>query len=234
MSSRSQRWPPRIMTIRVWQELGAVRKTRTMPTPGRCCWQGALLLVLFQVSHTVEHKLTERATGDLRALFEGIPEAATLVTLDAAGEPDMGTQAPHRAVTVPVGATMLVKPGETVRSKRCKPGSECITLLRLKRLSCDPCLLQCAAARVPYASSSSCSSGPARRCAMTTCTPTSPRHGYWAASLQRAQLDCNCISCKCPAHSLALNRCSDGPLRSPRLHENRSSVLVCNPIGCFY
>ena len=32
--------------------------------------QGALLLVLFQVSHTVEHMLTSRATGDLRALFE--------------------------------------------------------------------------------------------------------------------------------------------------------------------
>ena len=35
-----------------------------------CAVQGALLLVLFQVSHTVEHMLTSRATGDLRALFE--------------------------------------------------------------------------------------------------------------------------------------------------------------------
>ena len=40
-----------------------------------CAVQGALLLVLFQVSHTVEHMLTSRATGDLRALFEvGRPE----------------------------------------------------------------------------------------------------------------------------------------------------------------
>lgn len=76
--------------------------------------QGALLLVLFQVSHTVEHQLTDRAQGSLETLFDSIPESATLVELDKAGEPDMDRQRQVKAADVRIGQTMLVKPGEQV------------------------------------------------------------------------------------------------------------------------
>lgn len=70
--------------------------------------------MLFQASHTVEHILTARAAGDLKALFEGIPETATTVEMDLHGEPEMGTQHQELAAGVRVGTTILVKPGETV------------------------------------------------------------------------------------------------------------------------
>jgi len=77
--------------------------------------QGALLLVLFQVSHTVEHKLTDQAQGNLRSLFDSIPESATLVELGKDGEPNMDSQRQVKASDVRIGSTMLVKPGEQVR-----------------------------------------------------------------------------------------------------------------------
>ncbi len=46
---------------------------------------------------------------------QGIPDAATLVDLAADGKPDMATQREEHVRHVAVGATMLVKPGETVR-----------------------------------------------------------------------------------------------------------------------
>lgn len=76
--------------------------------------QGALLLVLFQVSHTVEHRLTDRATGSLQTLFDSIPDSATLVELGADGEPDMDKQRQLPAADVALEQTMLVKPGEQV------------------------------------------------------------------------------------------------------------------------
>jgi cation-transporting P-type ATPase J len=76
--------------------------------------QGALLLVLFQVSHTVEHRLTHRAQGSLQTLFDSIPESATLVELGADSEPDMDRQRQVKAADVRLGQTMLVKPGEQV------------------------------------------------------------------------------------------------------------------------
>jgi cation transport ATPase len=76
--------------------------------------QGALLLVLFQVSHTVEHSLTDRATGSLQTLFDSIPDSATLVELGADGEPDMDKQRQLPAADVALQQTMLVKPGEQV------------------------------------------------------------------------------------------------------------------------
>mmetsp|Transcript_14470 Transcript_14470/g.43757 ORF Transcript_14470/g.43757 Transcript_14470/m.43757 type:complete len:906 (-) Transcript_14470:1020-3737(-) len=76
--------------------------------------EGALLLVLFQVSHTVEHKLTDRAQGDLTSLFDSVPESATLVNVSSSGEPDMDSQCQENAGSVEVGASMLVKPGEQV------------------------------------------------------------------------------------------------------------------------
>ena len=42
--------------------------------------QGALLLALFTISHTLEHYLTERAQGDMSSLFSQVPKQATLIT----------------------------------------------------------------------------------------------------------------------------------------------------------
>lgn len=76
--------------------------------------EGALLLVLFQVAHSVEHKLTERATGDLKSLFDSVPDSATLIDLTSDGSPDMDSQQVMKAADVDIGAHMLVKPGEQV------------------------------------------------------------------------------------------------------------------------
>ena len=78
--------------------------------------QGALLLVLFQGSHAVEHALTARAAGSLAALFQGIPQTATVLEMGPSGAPDMGSQRQERAAGIRCGATILVKPGETVRA----------------------------------------------------------------------------------------------------------------------
>lgn len=42
------------------------------------CLQGALLLLLFQVSHYLEEKFTMRARGGLEHLFASIPSQVTL------------------------------------------------------------------------------------------------------------------------------------------------------------
>ena len=46
--------------------------------------------MLFQVSHTVEHELTTRAQGNLKSLFDRVPEHAVLVSLNEDGSPDIG------------------------------------------------------------------------------------------------------------------------------------------------
>ena len=50
------------------------------------------------------------------AALQGIPDAATLVDLAPDGQPDMATQREEHVRHVTVGTTMLVKPGETVRT----------------------------------------------------------------------------------------------------------------------
>ncbi|KAK9811372.1 hypothetical protein WJX72_002746 [[Myrmecia] bisecta] len=77
-------------------------------------FEGALLLVLFQVSHTVEHELTHRAAGDLRSLFDSIPQHAVLVKLQADGAPDLSNTEQAKARDVAIGSLMLVKAGEQV------------------------------------------------------------------------------------------------------------------------
>lgn len=52
--------------------------------------QGALLLVLFQVSHTVEHMLTDRAQGDLTSLFDKCPPPPSQSDVNA-GSPSLGS-----------------------------------------------------------------------------------------------------------------------------------------------
>ncbi|KAL4859036.1 putative cadmium/zinc-transporting ATPase HMA1 [Chlorella vulgaris] len=76
--------------------------------------EGALLLVLFQSSHALEHLLTERAQGNLAALYDAIPKEAVLVSVDGDGSPDLASAHSVLAADVEVGAHLLVKPGEQV------------------------------------------------------------------------------------------------------------------------
>ena len=110
--------------------------------------QGALLLVLFQVSHTVEHQLTDRATGSLQTLFDSIPDSATLVELGATGEPDMDQQRQVQAADVQLEQTMLVKPGEQVRRRAPQLPSACHVILQDAQCAqglrlCSPPHLSC-------------------------------------------------------------------------------------------
>lgn len=73
--------------------------------------EGALLLVLFQTSHAVEHMLTDKARGSLKALFESVPDHADLIRLNSDGDPDMSSLRHVRASDVAVGEILLVKPG---------------------------------------------------------------------------------------------------------------------------
>lgn len=71
-------------------------------------------MVLFQVSHVLEHKLTNQAQGNLQALFDAAPEHATIVQLHADGSPNMQQLQTAKAKSVAVGSHMLVRPGEQV------------------------------------------------------------------------------------------------------------------------
>ena len=73
--------------------------------------EGALLLVLFQTSHSVEHLLTAQAQGNLQALYDVVPEHADIVKLGPDGAPNMATVKHLLAEEVSVGEIMLVKPG---------------------------------------------------------------------------------------------------------------------------
>ncbi|GAB4823392.1 hypothetical protein N2152v2_010438 [Parachlorella kessleri] len=77
--------------------------------------EGALLLVLFQTSHTLEHLLTHRAQGNLAELYDTIPTSAVLVQVGGpGGAPELGSARQVTAGEVAVGNHMLVKPGEQV------------------------------------------------------------------------------------------------------------------------
>lgn len=78
------------------------------------CVQGALLMVLFEGSHVLEHKLTGEAQGNLQALFDATPEHATLVGLNQDNSPDMTKLQKAKARDVAVGSHMLIRPGEQV------------------------------------------------------------------------------------------------------------------------
>ncbi|KAK9804935.1 hypothetical protein WJX73_000710 [Symbiochloris irregularis] len=76
--------------------------------------EGALLLALFTISHTLEHVLTERAQGDLSSLFDQVPSHATLVPMRRDNTPDFGKEYTALTSEVELGAHMLVRPGEQV------------------------------------------------------------------------------------------------------------------------
>lgn len=75
--------------------------------------------MLFQVSHVLEHKLTDQAQGNLQSLFDAAPEHATLVQLHPDGSPDMAQLQKAKAKGVAVGSNMLVRPGEQVGRWSC-------------------------------------------------------------------------------------------------------------------
>ncbi len=74
--------------------------------------QGALLLVLFNVSHAVEHLLTDKAQGNLASLLQKAPQTATILQTAADGLPDFARKETVRASDVHIGSLMLVRPGE--------------------------------------------------------------------------------------------------------------------------
>lgn len=78
--------------------------------------QGALLLVLFNVSHAVEHLLIDKAQGNLASLLEKAPQTATILQATAEGQPDFSQTDTVRAEDVHIGSLMLVRPGEQVVS----------------------------------------------------------------------------------------------------------------------
>lgn len=131
-----------VVCFGIYVQAACCNNTHTHTLTQRCCsavLQGALLLVLFQASHTLEHILTARAAGDLRALFKGIPESANVLDVDASGEPRMGTQHQELAARVAVGTTILVKPGETVRGPHSSRASSSTAM----STSPAPALLYC-------------------------------------------------------------------------------------------
>lgn len=81
--------------------------------------------------------LTARATGDLKNLFEKMPEFATVVELDVSSAPRMSTQQQEVAAKLTVGTNILIKPGEMVINLYCWP------------LSTDKCFLVCCKQLLP-------------------------------------------------------------------------------------
>jgi len=77
--------------------------------------EGALLLVLFQTSHAVEHLLTARAQGSLKALYASVPDHADLVSLGPDGAPALDSVRRVLAADVTIGDVMLIKPGGQVK-----------------------------------------------------------------------------------------------------------------------
>lgn len=73
--------------------------------------EGALLLILFQGSHAVEHLLTDRAQGSLEALYDAVPETALVTQLLPGGSPDIGSVEEKDTNSVKVDEIVLVKPG---------------------------------------------------------------------------------------------------------------------------
>jgi len=93
----------------------ALTKTLTL-TLTLALAQGALLLVLFHMSHAVEHALTARARGGLGALAARVPAVATAVDAPAPGaEPDLASAREVPVGDVAVGQLTLVRPGEQAR-----------------------------------------------------------------------------------------------------------------------
>lgn len=80
-----------------------------------CCAvpQGALLLVLLNVSHLLEDRLTRQAGRLLEELLRSMPDNATVVLSNDSKCCSQQTVV-MKAEDVPVGSHILIKPGEQV------------------------------------------------------------------------------------------------------------------------
>ncbi len=74
-------------------------------------------MVLFQASHTIEHKLTESAQGNMETLVSQVPETAAVVQLKSDGQPDLSNPETLRADSVAIGSYTLVMAGQQVGQK---------------------------------------------------------------------------------------------------------------------
>lgn len=83
-------------------------------TPHILVCQGALLLVLYRLSHTVEDRFTREADMSLEGLFDSVPDKATLVQISPDGEPDLANLTQIGVGEIRVGSHVLVLPGEQV------------------------------------------------------------------------------------------------------------------------
>lgn len=72
------------------------------------------MLVLFQASHAIEHKLTRQAEGNFESLINRVPETASLVDLDPAGAPKISEARDVPVESVKVDRMTLVMPGQQV------------------------------------------------------------------------------------------------------------------------
>lgn len=77
--------------------------------------EGLLLLILFQISHLLEAKFTNRSRASLQALLDSVPDKAMVVDVNPVNmEPVMDSARVMHASKVPVGTHILVKPGQQV------------------------------------------------------------------------------------------------------------------------
>jgi len=77
--------------------------------------EGLLLLILFQVSHLLESKFTNRSKASLQVLLDSVPDKTVVVDVHPTTmEPIMDSACVYQASVVPVGTFILVKPGEQV------------------------------------------------------------------------------------------------------------------------
>eukprot|EP00191_Tetraselmis_sp_GSL018_P021136 CAMPEP_0177583176 /NCGR_PEP_ID=MMETSP0419_2-20121207/3175_1 /TAXON_ID=582737 /ORGANISM="Tetraselmis sp., Strain GSL018" /LENGTH=673 /DNA_ID=CAMNT_0019072535 /DNA_START=772 /DNA_END=2791 /DNA_ORIENTATION=- len=74
--------------------------------------EGALLLLLFNLSHELEDALTVKARGNLRALFDSVPSKATVLKLGPDGEPDFATEQLVPAEDIAIGELVAVRAGQ--------------------------------------------------------------------------------------------------------------------------
>ena len=77
--------------------------------------QGALLLLLFNLSHELEDYLTAAAQGDMRNLLDSVPSYAFVVQLGPSGEPDFSTEKEIATEAIRKGELIIVRAGQEVR-----------------------------------------------------------------------------------------------------------------------
>jgi Cd2+/Zn2+-exporting ATPase len=76
--------------------------------------EGALLFVLFHMAHALEAKFVRAAHTSLTGLLDAVPATANVVVSGTDGNADWGSQKAIAVAEVPIGALVVVKPGEAV------------------------------------------------------------------------------------------------------------------------